>query len=188
MTSDCDFDALESLVLGELTAAAAARVSGHATTCAACTGELALLRAERAAFAARAEHLAASHETPALTAVASLPVAVPPVSAHVRSRRLRLVAAPAAVAILALAAALTLRLRAAADVDPALTSSGPAPIAADPAASALVCREDEPARPRLRTSPFACEEPRDPATEVEPRACAASCGRTCAAESVTPAP
>ncbi len=52
--SGCDFDALESLAAGELTPELASKARSHAAACPACAEELALLRAERAAFADRA--------------------------------------------------------------------------------------------------------------------------------------
>ena len=52
--SGCDFDALESLAAGELTPELAGKARSHAADCPACARELALLRAERAAFADRA--------------------------------------------------------------------------------------------------------------------------------------
>jgi hypothetical protein len=51
----CDPDRLEALVYGELPPADAAAAEQHTATCADCAGELAWLRAERAAMTARAE-------------------------------------------------------------------------------------------------------------------------------------
>ncbi len=52
--SGCDVERIESFAEGELDAWASAEVSAHLTHCAACAEELALLREERALFAARA--------------------------------------------------------------------------------------------------------------------------------------
>ncbi|MFO0760814.1 MAG: zf-HC2 domain-containing protein [Byssovorax sp.] len=54
--SGCDFEALEAWVLGELDGAAEGELRAHLATCADCQEELALLREERALFAARAAH------------------------------------------------------------------------------------------------------------------------------------
>jgi Putative zinc-finger len=48
MRRGCDLDALEELAHGRLSAEDAAQVTAHASGCAACTNELAWLRAERA--------------------------------------------------------------------------------------------------------------------------------------------
>ena len=53
--SGCDFDTLESLAAGELAPELAGQARSHAAACPACAKELALLRAERAAFADRAK-------------------------------------------------------------------------------------------------------------------------------------
>jgi anti-sigma factor RsiW len=52
--SDCDFEAIEAHLRGELDGRAEAAVAAHLARCAACAGELAALRDERALFAARA--------------------------------------------------------------------------------------------------------------------------------------
>lgn len=64
--SDCDFEAIEAHLRGELDGRAEAAVAAHLARCAACAGELAALREERALFAARAS---VEPAPPALAAV-----------------------------------------------------------------------------------------------------------------------
>jgi hypothetical protein len=51
----CDLEAIEALVLGELSPERAAEVAAHAESCAACAKEREMLRAERALLARRAQ-------------------------------------------------------------------------------------------------------------------------------------
>lgn len=107
----CPFsDALDELAAGELDAAAAARARDHAAGCASCGRELALLRAERTLFAARARSL---RDDPAAGDFAALEhrafVARQAARAEARGRRAR---RSWGLAALCAAAALALAVRA----------------------------------------------------------------------------
>jgi len=67
--SGCMIDEIEAYVLGELGGTRAAAVRAHVDACRSCAAELRAVRAERALFAARAEHEQASEAPPSFSLV-----------------------------------------------------------------------------------------------------------------------
>src|SRR5262245_288032 len=67
--SGCMINEIEAYVLGELGGARAAEVRAHADACRSCAAELRAVRAERALFAARAEHEQATLAPPSFPLV-----------------------------------------------------------------------------------------------------------------------
>src|SRR4051794_8214027 len=99
MDRPCEFESLESLARGELSAEAAAAVASHAAGCDNCREELRALRAERALFVARAA--AAEPLPPALLRSVEERVAAESARARPRHRRQLWLGAAAAAAIAA---------------------------------------------------------------------------------------
>ncbi|MCU0688078.1 MAG: zf-HC2 domain-containing protein [Polyangiaceae bacterium] len=146
--SGCDQEAVEAYALGELEGARAGQVRAHLGDCAACSRELALWRAERRAFAARARQhdarplpafeavLAASRREPE-KAVRSALFALPARSARPRWPTLKPPPAWFGLGAFAAAAALLMQFLPGA--------ASPLPFSADDG-SVLACRLDEPMR------------------------------------------
>ena len=88
MSPECDFEALDALVAGELGPAQALEVRAHAAGCARCAHELSWLASERELFSQRAACASAGPQATALAALA--PFGAPSRASAPRARKTRL--------------------------------------------------------------------------------------------------